>query len=278
MDSSTLTIGVVAPAKSIDQETAEKVRQLAWETYGSEIEFKFHQQCFLQHGHFAGTDEARSLAFLEYANSPDIDVIWAARGGYGCMRLYDWMFDRLNANARAKAYIGYSDFGAVLARLYKMQIGRLIHGPVPVEINRTGGEACILRVLDYLTGRSLEGIEPLARSPNPRIAINLSIIEHLIGTHWMPELSGHVLMVEDVGEYEYAIDRKMFTLCANENIRKVKGIALGRCSDIPENEIPFGMTYEESVQDWCHRTGIEYMGRADIGHDVDNKLVIWGKG
>ncbi|MAI90422.1 LD-carboxypeptidase [Ponticaulis sp.] len=278
MGSSGLTIGVVAPAKGIDRETAEKVTRYAYEHYGSEVELRFHPQCFLRHGHFAGTDEARSLAFLEYANSPDIDAIWAARGGYGCMRLYDSMFERLNANANAKAYIGYSDFGAVLARLYKMQIGRPIHGPVTVEINRTGGEACIARVLDYLTGRSLQGIEPTMRTPHPRVAINLTIIEHLIGTPWMPDLSGHVLMVEDVGEYEYAIDRKMFTLCSNENIRNVHGIALGRCSDIPENEIAFGMTYEESVQDWCHRSGIPYLGRADIGHDVDNKMVVWGQG
>ena len=77
MGSSGLTIGVVAPAKAISQETAEKVTRFAREHYGSEIELRFHPQCFLTHGHFAGNDEARSLAFLEYANSPDIDVIWA---------------------------------------------------------------------------------------------------------------------------------------------------------------------------------------------------------
>ena len=278
MGSSTLTIGVVATAKSITPDTADKLTALVRERYASDLEIKFHPQCFLQHGHFAGNDEARSLAFLEYANSPDIDVIWSARGGYGSMRLRDDIFDRLDQNARAKAYIGYSDFGAVLARLYKLQIGRLIHGPMPVEINRSsGGEACMTRVLDYISGRSNEGIEP-NRSANPRVAINLSILEHIIGTHWQPDLSGHVIMIEDVGEYEYAIDRKMFTLCSNENIQRCKGIMLGRCSDIPENEIPFGMTYEESVRDWCHRSGIEYLGRGDIGHDAQNKLVVWGKG
>ena len=278
MGSSSLNIGVVAPAKAITIEAADKLSRLAYERYGSEVKLKFHPQCFLEHGHFAGTDEARSLAFLEYANSPEHDVIWSARGGYGCMRLHDDMFDRLNENARAKAYIGYSDFGAVLARLYKMQIGRLIHGPMPVEVNRSvGGEECVTRVLDYVTGRSKDGIEP-TRSAHPRIAINLTILEHIIGTPWQPDLSGHVIMIEDVGEYEYAIDRKMFTLCSNENIRKCHGIALGRMSDIPENEIAFGMTYEESVQDWCHRSGIKYLGRADIGHDWENKLVIWGKG
>ena len=278
MGSSTLTIGIVAPAKGISRETADKVTQFASENYGTEVKLKFHQQCFLSHGHFAGTDEARSLAFLEYANNPDIDIIWAARGGYGCMRLHEDMFDRLNENARAKAYIGYSDVGALLARLYKMQIGRPIHGPVAVEINRKGGEACIKRVLDYVTGRSKDGLETSIQTPHPRIAINLSIIEHLIGTPWMPDLSGHVLMVEDVGEYEYAIDRKMFTLCKNLNIKKLAGFALGRCSAIPENDIPFGMTYEESVMDWCAREGIPFLGRADIGHDIDNKIVVWGKG
>ena len=95
MGSSTLTIGVVATAKSITPDTADKLTALVRERYASDLEIKFHPQCFLQHGHFAGNDEARSLAFLEYANSPDIDVIWSARGGYGSMRLQDDIFDRL---------------------------------------------------------------------------------------------------------------------------------------------------------------------------------------
>lgn len=278
MGTSSLTIGIVAPAKAITRETAEKFDQFVYQNYGNEVKLRIHPQCFLREGHFAGNDEARGLAFLEYANAPDIDVIWFARGGYGSMRLYDDVFERLDHNARAKAYIGYSDMGAMLARLYRMQIGRPIHGPVPTEINRKNGEACIKRVLDYVTGRNKDGLENTIQTPHPRIAINLTVLEHLIGTQWMPDISGHVLMLEDVSEYEYAIDRKMFSLCNSEHFHKVAGVAAGRFSDVPENEdVQFGMTSVEIIKSWCARTGIPYLGEADIGHDVDNKLVVWGK-
>ena len=278
MGSDRLTIGVVAPATPITQETADKLQAFVYEFYGDEIELRIHPQCFLEHGHFAGTDEARGLAFLEYANAPDINAIWAARGGYGTMRLHDDIFDRLGPNARSKTYVGYSDIGALLCRLYLKQIGRLVHGPVCNEINREQGEIAIRRVLDFLLAKSVDGIEPLTRMPHPRVALNLTVLEHLIGTAWQPDLTGHLLMLEEVAEHAYAIDRKLFTVTSNANIRKVRGIALGRCSAIPENTVPFGQSPEDMVREWCHRADIEYMGPADIGHDIHNKLVIWGKG
>lgn len=279
MGTSSLTIGIVAPAKAITPETAEKLSQFVYQNYGEAVDLRFHPQCFLAEGHFAGNDEARTLAFLEYANSPDIDLIWFARGGYGSMRLYDDAFNRLNKHARAKAYIGYSDMGAMLSRLYKLQIGRPIHGPVPVEINRIGGEACVRRVLDYVTGKNKDGLERTIQTPHPRIAVNLTVFQHLIGTQWMPDISGHVLMLEDVSEYEYAIDRKMFSLCNSEHFSKVAGIAAGRFSDVPENDgVQFGMTSAEIIESWCDRMNVPYLGRADIGHDIDNKIVVWGKG
>ena len=279
MGTSSLTIGIVAPARSIDRDTADRVTRFTREFYGNDVELHFHPQCFLQSGHFAGSDDARGLAFIEYANAPDIDMIWFARGGYGSMRLKDEVFERLDQNARAKAYLGYSDMGAVLSRLYKLQIGRPIHAPMPAEINRSNGEACISRVLDYVTGRSKDGLETQIASPHPRIAINVTVLEHLIGTQWQPDLSGHVLMLEDVGEYEYAIDRKMFSLCNNANIRSVQGIAAGRFSSVPENDdIEFGASPIEIVRDWCRRSDIPYLGEADIGHDIGNKIVVWGKG
>ena len=54
------------------------------------------------------------------------------------------------------------------------------------------------------------------------------------------------------------------------------GIRLGRCSDVPENDPDFGRTEEEIARYWCERSGIPYLGRADIGHDVDNKVVPFG--
>src|SRR6185295_13719039 len=115
--------------------------------------------------------------------------------------------------------------------------------------------------------------EPSVSPDHPSAAFNIMILSHLIGTPLQPDLAGHVLMLEEVGEYMYRIDRAMFHLTSNPGIRKVAGIRLGRCTAIPENEPDFGQSEVEIVKHWCGVAGIRYLGRADIGHDIDNKIV-----
>src|SRR5947207_1914361 len=76
-------------------------------------------------------------------------------------------------------------------------------------------------------------------------AFVLTILASLIGTPWQPDLTGHVLMLEEVSEAMYRIDRTLFHVTSNPAIRRVAGIRLGRCSDIPENDPDFAMTEEE---------------------------------
>ncbi len=83
-------------------------------------------------------------------------------------------------------------------------------------------------------------------------------------------------MLEDVGEYLYRLDRALFPSPPRRTIRQVRGIKLGRLSDVPENDKPFGAGEEEMVKFWCARAGIAYLGRCDIGHDVENKVVPFG--
>jgi muramoyltetrapeptide carboxypeptidase len=79
-----------------------------------------------------------------------------------------------------------------------------------------------------------------------------------------------------VGEALYRIDRSLFHLTSNAAIRLVSGIMLGRCNAITPNVPDFGMNEEEVVRYWCRRSGIPWLGRADIGHDADNKVVPFG--
>ncbi len=265
-------IGIVGPGRAIDRALADRVYALA----GESAELVFHSQCFQRHGHFAGTDSARAAAFTEFANDPTLDAIWFARGGYGACRMLDFAFDKFGPAAKQKTYLGYSDAGSLLARLARDKIGRVVHGPMPADILREGGEAAVRRSLGFLTGRDLSGIDPVTNAPGKYAAFNISVFASLIGTGTLPGLTDHVLMLEDVGEYHYRLDRMMFTITSNPDVKKVAGIRLGRCGAIPVNDIDFGMSEEEIVTHWCARNGIAYLGRADIGHDVDNKIVVFG--
>ena len=92
----------------------------------------------------------------------------------------------------------------------------------------------------------------------------------------MPDLRGHVVMIEEVAEYLYAVDRLLFHVTAALAPMGVAGIRLGRISDVPENDRPFGAEPDQMVRDWCARTGIAYLGRADLGHDAHNRIVPFG--
>ncbi len=183
---------------------------------------------------------------------------------------------RLGPAAARKAYLGYSDGGALLAALYAKGFANVAHGPVAQDVLREGGDAAIARALAWLVDRDPAALEPSLSGGAKAAAFNLAILSSLIGTPWQPVLEGHVLMLEEVSEYMYRIDRSLLHITSNPQIRRVAGLRLGRCSDIPDNDPDFGMTEVEVAKYWCERSGIAWLGRADIGHDADNKVVPFG--
>jgi muramoyltetrapeptide carboxypeptidase len=282
MPGKTMKIGVVAPAARIDMALADRVLALATSLYGDAAQIVFHPQCFLSWGHFAGEDAARAKAFLDIANDETFDALWFARGGYGSNRIVEAVLAGLKPAARAKTYIGYSDGGFLLAALYKAGFPNIAHGPIPADLNRDtdhnmqGGAEAATRALRYLVERAPDTLEASVGKEGPAAAFNLKILSSLIGTPLQPDLTGHVLMLEDVSEYLYSVDRAMFHITSNPAIRKVKGIRFGRFSDIPQNDPPFGQSEEDIAKHWCALSGIPYLGRADIGHDIANKIVPFG--
>lgn len=270
-----MRIAIVAPSCRITPDVADRVTALA-AAHQPEVELRFHPQCFLSEGHFAGPDTARADAFVEAANDPAIDALWFARGGYGSNRALGAVLPRLGEAARAKSYLGYSDAGFMLGALQAAGVGRPAHGPMPGDINRPGGDAAVLRALAWLAGRDPSALEPSLVDGRPAAAFNLTILSHLLGTPWAPDLADHVLMLEEIGEYMYRIDRALFHVTADPGIRRVAGLMLGRCSDIPDNDPDFGLDATQVAEEWCERHGIAWLGRADIGHDVGNKVVPFG--
>lgn len=262
-----MKIAVVAPACPLDPTVPERVAPLI----PAGLSVEFHPQCFASWGHFAGTDDERRDALVEVANDPDVDAVWFARGGYGSNRIAEAALERMTSAAGDKIFLGYSDMGFLLAGLAARSIGRSVHGPMPSDIKRAGGEAAVARSLAYLA-------DPQP-APRRQIAFNIVVLSHLIGTVLEPDFTGRELMLEEVDEHHYSIDRSLFHITASANVRRCAGIRLGRCA-VPENDRPFfleGVGDEETImQDWCERSGIPYLGRADIGHDVDNTVVVFG--
>ena len=278
MPEDSIKVGVMAPASRIDKDIAERVAAIAAGLdAGRSIELHFHPQCYLSCGHFAGDDDARTRAFLDIANDDGFDALWFARGGYGSCRIAEACLARLTEAARRKLYLGYSDAGCLLAGLYKAGFPHLAHGPMPSDILRPGGKAAVERALAYLAGRAPDALEAHVSSETKTATFTMAVLSQVLGTPLQPDLTGHVLMLEEVAEEIYRIDRFLFHITANPGIRRVAGIRLGRCADIPPNDPDFGQTEEEITRHWCAASGIPYLGRADIGHDIDNKVVPFGR-
>ncbi len=264
-------IAICAPSTPLKRESIEQVSRLAAEEF-PDVKLVWHPQCTESEGHFAGSDERRAAALLECANDPSVDAVWFARGGYGACRIADQVISQLEHPATEKTYLGYSDAGYLLGGLYRARIGRPVHGPMPVDITREGGEDAVRRALSFLSGGA-EGLEP-SLDDHPAVAFNLITLAMLCGTPLMPGLARHVVMIEEVSEHLYAVDRLLFHITAH--LGSIAGLRLGRISDVPENDRPFGATVEEIVNYWCDRHAIPYLGRADIGHDTANRIVPFG--
>ena len=271
-----MRISVVAPSTPLEPELATKVQSLAAAEF-PELELIFHPQCFLRAGHFAGSDEVRAKAFIETANDPGVEAIWCARGGYGSCRIAEDVIAALAPAARDKTYLGYSDAGYLFGGLYRAGFRHLFHGPMVVDGRREGGADAIRRALGWLSRRAPESLDPSVDSEVPSAAFNITVLSQLLGTPLEPDLSGHVLMLEDVAEYTYRTDRSLFHITSQPSIRRVAGIRFGRCTDVLENDPEFGADAEAVVRHWCLKSGIPYLGRCDIGHDADNKVVPFGR-
>jgi muramoyltetrapeptide carboxypeptidase len=265
-------VAICAPASPVSADDIASLRALVAAEFPA-VELLVHDQCFASAGHFAGDDAARLAAFLDCANDPAVDAVWFARGGYGSNRIAGAAIAQLGPAATRKAYVGYSDMGYLLGALYRGRVGQPVHAPMPADLRRSGGAAAVRRTLGWLCGNR-EGLEAGLGSTHPVVAFNLTTLAMLAGTGLMPGLAGHEVLVEEVSEHLYAVDRLMFH--ATAHLGGIAGLRLGRVSDVPENDRPFGSDAEEIARDWCQRHAIAYLGRADIGHDAANKIVPFG--
>jgi muramoyltetrapeptide carboxypeptidase len=263
-----MRIAVVAPSCTLKHEAADAVHEIVRER--GDCELVIHPQCFLSDGHFAGPDEARLSALREVMSDPSVDAVWFGRGGYGSNRIAEAAVKDVPDVAHGKVYMGYSDAGFLLAGMHNAGLN-VAWGPMVQDVVRHGGEDAVRRALDWLVNREASALEPQLQAPS--MAFNLTILSHVLGTPLEPDFTGIDLLVEDLSEQLYRLDRAMFHVTSNPRVRRIVRLRLGRVHNILENDPEFGMDEEAIVEDWCRRSGITYGGRADIGHDTWNKVV-----
>ncbi len=256
--------GVLRDASHVEQ-AMDNVRLLGWIPVTGE-----HVRSL--HGYLAGTDEERLSDFNGAIRDESIDAIWCVRGGYGAMRvLCSIDYETLRKNPRP--VIGFSDITALHAAIGRKSGIVTFHGPTARGALSQFSKASLLRaVVDQ--GDSC-GIAQNARVLRPgraqgRLAGgNLALIAALSGTPYAFDLDGAILVIEDIDEAVYRVDRMLTQLLLSGALQRCKGIVAG------DFRLPTGdrdvdnRTLDEVIAEAADAAGVPCMAGAPFGHIAD---------
>jgi muramoyltetrapeptide carboxypeptidase len=190
-------------------------------------------------GFLAGPDRTRAEEMNRFFADPDIKAVICARGGYGALRILKHLdFSILAKNP--KIILGFSDISALLCAVLRQSRIGVFHGPTVCQMGKMDFTSRIF-IQDALMGDSPYLIEArdsiifkAGKAQGPVLGGNLTTICHLLSTGYLPDFKGCVLLLEDVGEAPYRLDRMLTQLRMSGRLDHLAGIALGdftRCGD-----------------------------------------------
>ncbi len=196
------------------------------------FKLKIHPQTVAHEGYLAGSDEARASAFWELVEDPTVGAIMASRGGYGLHRWVDTL-DSERLSKITKSIIGFSDVCALHSALQSQGTLESIHGPVVSQLADLPAEdhehlARLLRNPEL--GSILKAAGPSlspGRAQGPLVGGCLSVLTPLVGSNLLFIPEGSILLLEDVGEAPYRVDRQLTHLRLAGILQRVAGVALG---------------------------------------------------
>ncbi len=233
-----------------------------------------------RHGYFAGRDEDRAADLEAMLRDPAIRGIWFARGGFGTARILDRIPWADVANER-KVLVGYSDLTALFAAAARTR-WTCLHGPVVSELGDPSRfDAASLRAL--LAGGSVEirvGARAVLRSgraEGPLAGGNLTVLAHLLGTPWFPDLSGRILFLEDIGESVYRVDRMLTQLRAAGVLARVSGVLLGSLGGAPSGRrFPPDRPLRDAIGETFLALGVPVVSGIVAGHRARSRTLPLG--
>ena len=273
------TVALVAPA-SVTYESLEL--QLALETLEViGLKAKVGDHVMDRFGYLAGTDEDRAADINAAFADPRIDAVFALRGGWGASRILPYLdFDVIRKNP--KILLGYSDITSLLNAVFAKTGLITFHGPNVISRWNDFTHQGMRRVLfearaevyenpvivdDDLVARD-HRIQTITSgsAQGPLIGGNLTLMSALLGSPYLPSLSGAILFLEDVGEAIYRVDRMLTQLSLSGELRKVSGIVFGHFTGVEPNPGLGNFALMDILKQHCGPLGVPCYFGAMIGH------------
>ena len=276
------TIAIVAPAGILKnrEEIINKAKYLA-ESWGLHV--VYGKNLFNQGHHFAGSDEERASDFQKALDNPNIKAIWAARGGYGSVRILDRLnFTKFKENP--KWVIGYSDITALHSHIHTFKI-ETIHGMMGASLGDEleDIEETVITFKNALFGKRLtykvesNPFNRIGEAKGELIGGNLSILMSVLGSNSQMNTSGKIVFIEEIGEYKYSIDRMLQSLKRAGFFNNCKGLVIGDLSNIKKNTTKWGKPIEQLILDVVAEYDFPVLFNFPAGHEKDNRALILGR-
>lgn len=271
------TVGITATARKIDLANLQPAIALleSWGLHvviGKTIGKEDHQ--------LAGPDWQRATDFQEMIDDPKIKAVWAAKGGYGTVRIIDRV-DFSKFKKKPKWIIGFSDMTVLHSHINNMGIETL-HSIVAISAKTASPEA-IESLRKSLFGEKLEYHMPhheynrIGKARGEIVGGNLSVLYSILGSKSAIDYKGKILFIEDLDEYLYHIDRMMMNLKRNGYFDGVKAVVVGGMTEMNDNDIPWGKDALQIIQDVLKEYDFPVIYNFPAGHIKDNRALILGK-
>lgn len=266
-------VAVLAPSGPLDAELYRAGREILGRRYRVAREIDPGAPRHPRLPYLADTDEARAAAMNAALADPEIEAILCARGGYGAMRI----LDRLDGEAlrrRRLPIVGLSDVTAL--HLWAAGLGvATVHGPVLTQL-AVLPPGDVQALFDVLEGRlpTLDGLDGLCpgQARGRLLGGNLSLLAHLLGTPFLPDLQGCLLLLEEVNEAPYRIDRLLTQLALAGVLDRLAGVLVGNLlgCDAPQGVPPEPLAALEVIVERLAPLGVPVAAGAPVGHGARN--------
>ncbi len=265
-------IAVVAPSHAYDPERLAAGIDLA-RAHGHDLHP--FPGMLAPHRYFAASHAQRLAQLVEALTDPRWGAVWLARGGSGLTHLLD---DIPWSRVGRKPVLGFSDAVALHAGLWRSTDAVIVHAPVLHSLSVTDADsvAHLFALLDGARTPPLRGEAWVAgEADGPLLGGNLCVLAALCGTPHQLDARDAILVLEDIGETPYRIERTLRQLIASGVLRDVAGVALGTfvgCAPPPEAD----WTLREAVLEHLAPLGVPVLGGLPIGHGPENRAFRWG--
>lgn len=269
-------VAIVAPSSPVAT-FQELFRGLAW--LRTRYTLRISEKILGRVGYLAGDDRARTEDLASAMLDPTVDAILCGRGGYGAMRIVDALpWDAFEE--RPKWILGFSDVTALHIVANRRNIAS-IHGPNVTGLGRPISPAERLTVIGALEGLSLQpswtGLDVIVdgRAEGPVVGGNLALVAAMAGAGELTIPEGAILVLEDVTERPYRIDRMLTTLRLGGHLARAGAVVFGgfdQCGPGPD-----GVTVTQVLRELTQGLGVPVVSGAPFGHGAPNEAFVLGQ-